>query len=64
MHKKKIEITIDPTGDVKLETSGFQGRSCTQETQPISKALFGQQPTVQQLKPEYHQHTPKLRELE
>lgn len=64
MHSKKIEITIDPFGDVKLETSGFQGSSCVQETQPISQALFGQQPTTQQLKPEYHQTSPKLREKE
>lgn len=64
MYSKKIEITIDPFGDVKLETSGFEGKSCTQETQPISQALFGHQPTVQQLKPEYHQPSTRLRERE
>lgn len=48
---KKIVIDIDETGAVRIETEGFVGRSCIEETRFL-KDLLGKE-TAQQLTPAY-----------
>lgn len=36
---KRIEVTIGPTGETKVETKGFAGPSCQAASQLIEKAL-------------------------
>ena len=39
---KEIIIDVDETGEVKIETRGFKGRSCIQETQFLKDLLGGE----------------------
>lgn len=39
--QKKIEITISPIGESKIEAIGFQGCGCTQATEPLEIVLGG-----------------------
>lgn len=50
---KTIEVTVSPTGDIKIEAVGFKGADCDQATRFLEEALG----TIQrkQKKPEYHQ---------
>jgi len=50
---KEIIIDISPDGEVKIETRGFQGKSCIAEAQFI-KELLGSE-TSRQLTPAYFQ---------
>ena len=50
---KKIEITIAPDGQSKVETQGFTGPECREASKFIEQAL-GQQ-SSETLKPEFHQ---------
>lgn len=36
-----IVVDISPTGTVKIDASGFKGKSCTEATQTIEVALGG-----------------------
>ena len=36
---KTIEVTVSPTGDVKVETKGFQGAGCKTASDALQKAL-------------------------
>lgn len=36
---KKIEITISPDGQSKVETKGFEGGECLSASKPYEKAL-------------------------
>lgn len=36
---KQVIVTIDETGDTKIETSGFHGRECQQATADLERAL-------------------------
>ena len=36
---KTIEVTVSPTGDVKVETKGFQGTGCKAASDALQKAL-------------------------
>jgi hypothetical protein len=36
---KRIEITISPTGDSRIETSGFSGPSCQEASRFLEQAL-------------------------
>jgi hypothetical protein len=48
-----IEITVDPKGEVTVQTKGFTGAGCKTASQSIEKALGT---TIsEQLTPEYHQ---------
>ena len=50
---KEIIIDISNDGEVKLETRGFTGKSCVEESQFI-KDLLGKE-TAKQLTPAYYQ---------
>lgn len=49
---KTIIVTIAPTGEIKIETTGFKGNACEKATAEIEKALglAGQR----RKKPEYY----------
>jgi hypothetical protein len=51
--QKKVLMTISPTGEIKIETTGFIGKSCTEETQFL-KDILGHE-TARDLKPVYFQ---------
>lgn len=51
MHRT-IEVTIDPTGAVTIEATGFRGGACEQATKEIEEALGLQK--ARKKKPEYH----------
>ena len=53
---KEIIIDISNNGEVKLETRGFTGKSCVEESQFI-KDLLGKE-TAKQLTPAYYQAQP------
>ena len=36
---KTIQITIDPTGEVRLQTHGFEGAACKQASKALEQAL-------------------------
>ena len=50
---KTIEITINPTGETKVETRGFSGASCRDASRFLEEAL-GQR-SAETLTPEFHQ---------
>ena len=50
---KEMIITILPDGEIKIETKGFKGQSCVEETKAI-KAMLGQE-TAQELKATYYE---------
>ena len=39
---KEIIIDVDQTGEVRIETRGFKGKSCIQETQFLKDLLGGE----------------------
>ena len=49
---KQIIIDITDEGEVKIETKGFTGKACMEETK-LLKNLLGQE-TYQQLTPAYY----------
>ena len=50
---KKIEITVAPDGQSKVETQDFSGAECREASKFIEQAL-GQR-SAETLKPEFHQ---------
>ncbi|MBF0397345.1 MAG: DUF2997 domain-containing protein [Desulfobacterales bacterium] len=50
--KKEIIIDISDNGEIRLETSGFTGKACIEETEFL-KELLGKE-TFQQLTPTYY----------
>lgn len=38
---KKINVSIAPDGSAKIETSGFTGTACADETRALEQALGG-----------------------
>jgi hypothetical protein len=56
-----IEITIDPKGEVTVQTKGFAGSGCKAASQFIEKALGTV--TSEQLTAEYHQSQPETQPL-
>ena len=52
---KEIIIDISPEGEITIETRGFTGKSCIEETQFL-KDLLGQE-LLQQLTPAYYETT-------
>jgi hypothetical protein len=51
--QRKAIMTIAPDGTIKIETLGFIGKSCTEETQFL-KDMLGDE-TARELKPVYFQ---------
>ena len=49
----KIEITVSPTGEVRLTTHGFAGPSCREVSRFLEHAIG--RPVAEQLTAEYHQ---------
>lgn len=47
-----VKVTISPLGAVKIEAEGFANNGCLAATEPLRKALAGEQPAQVQLKPE------------
>ena len=52
--KKTIEIKVTPEGEVKIETRGFKGEACLEET-AFLKDLLGRE-TARQLTPAFYQN--------
>jgi hypothetical protein len=50
---KEMIITVMPDGEIKVETKGFKGKACIEETEAI-KAMLGNE-TARELKPTYYQ---------
>ena len=50
---KKIIITVSPTGETTVQTSGYTGPACKDASRFIEEALG--QATAERLTPEYHQ---------
>ena len=42
MKLEEIEITIDPDGRIRIETSGFSGESCLKATEDLESLLGNQ----------------------
>ncbi len=51
---KEIVIDVLDTGEVKIETRGYQGKACLEESQFL-KDLLGKE-IARQLTPAYYQH--------
>ncbi len=49
---KTITVTIDPTGEVKVEAHNFKGQGCQAATKAIEEALGVKTSEVR--KPEFH----------
>lgn len=49
---KEIKVTIEPTGEVKIEALGFTGNACTKATETIERALG--KPGKRTHKPEFY----------
>jgi hypothetical protein len=52
---KTIQIIVSPTGQTKIETSGFTGSSCQDATRMLEQALGAKQD--EQLTGEYYEAT-------
>jgi hypothetical protein len=52
---KIIEITINPKGEARVQTKGFNGADCQQASRFLEQALG--QCTKEQLTTEFHQST-------
>ncbi len=50
--RPQIRITVSNDGDIEIETVGFTGKSCVEETRFLKKML-GQE-TFKQLTPAYY----------
>lgn len=50
---KTIQIIVSPTGETKIETSGFTGSSCQDATRALEQALGAA--TNEQLTAEYYE---------
>jgi hypothetical protein len=51
--EKKIVITISPTGETTVQTTGYTGPACKDASRFIEQALG--EATAERLTPEYHQ---------
>jgi hypothetical protein len=51
--KPTVEVTIQPTGEIKIDAIGFKGADCEVATAYLEEALG--QVSQKQKKPEYHQ---------
>ena len=56
--KKQIIVDIDDEGEIRIETRGYSGKSCVEETQFL-KDLLGRE-ISKQLTPAYYNHGRKV----
>lgn len=61
MVSKMIEVTISPTGEIKLEAVGYSGAECEQATRALEEAL-GIESGKRTVKPERYQQTQETKE--
>lgn len=60
---KRIEITISPKGETRIETYGFEGGACRAATSQLERALGVKQNEA--LKPEFYANqTNNIQQLE
>lgn len=52
---KTIEVTISPTGDIKVEAFGYVGADCVKATEFLNRALG--KGKGRRYKPEFHNKT-------
>lgn len=52
--QKKVEVTITPLGEVKVEAFGFQGQGCEAATKAIEQNLAGEGGVERTHKPEWN----------
>lgn len=50
--RPEIRITVSDSGEVQIETAGFKGKSCIEETKFLKKVLGKE--TFKQLTPAYY----------
>lgn len=48
----QIKVTVDPMGQMVVETEGYTGKECTEATKQLERALG--KVTKDEKKPEYH----------
>ena len=53
MSQRTIEVTVQPTGEIKIDALGFKGADCDQATRYLEEALGVS--VSRQKKPEYYQ---------
>ena len=58
---KTIKITISPTGQVRVETSGFSGGECREASRFVEQALGSR--SAETLTAEFHQGQQDSQEL-
>jgi len=56
--KERVEITISPSGEIKVEAKGFKGKSCLAATKELLEKLGGKQEFKK--KPEWYQEEKKV----
>ncbi len=49
---KRIEVTVSPQGESRIESYGFEGQSCLAATRNLEKALGAKQADT--FKPEFY----------
>lgn len=59
---KTIELIVSPTGEVRLQTKGFQGKSCQEASRFLEEALGTK--TTETLSAEYYQQAPASQQLQ
>ena len=59
---KRIEVTVLPTGESRVETKGFSGDSCRDASKFIEAALG--RTAAETLKPEFHAQNPTQNPIE
>lgn len=50
--RPQIRVTVSDEGDIQIETVGFKGKSCVEETEFLKKVLGKE--TFKQLTPAYY----------
>jgi hypothetical protein len=59
---KKIIITVSPTGETTVQTTGYTGPACKDASRFIEEALG--EKTAERLTPEYHQPATRKNQLD
>ncbi len=59
---KKIIITVSPTGETTVQTTGYTGPACKDASRFIEEALG--EKTAERLTPEYHQPAARKNHLD
>jgi hypothetical protein len=59
---KKIIITVSPSGETSVQTTGYTGPACKDASRFIEEALG--EKTAERLTPEYHQPATRNNQLD